>query len=53
MLKFLKVFLKFKDLDEGGKLLEEAKAAGVKEAAANLDELRKKEADNQLFDSFE
>ena len=31
----------------------EAKAAGVKEAAANLDELRKKEADNQLFDSFE
>jgi len=25
----------------------------VKEAVANLDELRKKEADNQLFDSFE
>ena len=41
------------NLDEAGKLLEQAKAAGVKEAAANLDELRKKEADNQLFDSFE
>ena len=39
--------------DEAGKLLDQAKAAGVKEAAANLDELRKKEADNQLFDSFE
>ena len=41
------------NLDEAGKLLEQAKAAGVKEAVANLDELRKKEADNQLFDSFE
>ena len=41
------------NLDEAGKLLEQAKAAGVKGAAANLDELRKKEADNQLFDSFE
>ena len=39
--------------EESRKLLEQAKAAGVKEAAANLDELRKKEADNQLFDSFE
>lgn len=40
------------NLAEAGKLLEQAKAAGVKGAAANLDELRKKEADNQLFDSF-
>ena len=41
------------NLTEASKLLEQAKAAGVKDAAANLDELRKKEADNQLFDSFE
>ena len=40
------------NLSEAGRLLEQAKAAGVKGADANLDELRKKEADNQLFDSF-
>lgn len=38
--------------DEAVRLLEEAKAAGVKEAAINLEELRKKVEDDELFDSF-
>lgn len=37
---------------EAGRLLEQAKAAGVQEAGANLEELRKKTEDNALFDSF-
>lgn len=40
------------NLGEAEKLLKQAQNAGVKEAAANLDELRKKKEDNALFDSF-
>lgn len=40
------------DLAQAEKLLEQAKAAGVRDAAANLIELKKKQADNDLFDSF-
>lgn len=40
------------NLSEAQTLLEQAKAAGVKEAAANLEQLSKKKADNALFDSF-
>ncbi|MDL2278223.1 DUF3868 domain-containing protein [Parabacteroides sp. OttesenSCG-928-G07] len=38
---------------EAERLLEQAKAAGVQEAGANLEELRKKLEDNALFDSFQ
>lgn len=40
------------NLEEAAPLLKQAQEAGVKGAAANLDELRKKEEDNRLFDSF-
>ncbi|SEF67297.1 DUF3868 domain-containing protein [Parabacteroides chinchillae] len=40
------------NLDEAEILLKQAKAAGVKEADANLIELQKKRDDNVLFDSF-
>lgn len=40
------------NLNEAQTLLEQAKAAGVKEAAANLEQLSKKKEDNALFDSF-
>lgn len=40
------------NLDAAQPLLEQAKAAGVKEAATNLGELEKKRADNALFDTF-
>lgn len=41
------------NLDEAESLLKKAQNGGVREAAANLEELAKKRADNALFDSFE
>lgn len=41
------------NLDEAESLLKKAQNGGVREAAANLEELAKKRADNALFNSFE
>lgn len=38
--------------DEAERLLKQAQSSGVKEAAANLEELQKKREDNALFDTF-
>lgn len=40
------------NLNEAEKLLTQAQNGGVREAAANLEELRKKKEDNAIFDSF-
>lgn len=40
-------------LNEAEQLLKQAQNGGVREAAANMEELVKKKADNVLFDSFE
>ncbi|MDH6344202.1 hypothetical protein M2480_003117 [Parabacteroides sp. PFB2-12] len=41
------------NLDEAEKLLTQAQNGGVREAAANLEELRKKREDNALFAGFD
>lgn len=41
------------NLDEAEPLLKQAGQAGIKEAAHNLDELRKKREDNRVFDEFD
>lgn len=41
------------NLDEAEPLLEQAARAGIKEAAYNLNELRKKREDNRVFDEFD
>ncbi|MDR2979161.1 MAG: DUF3868 domain-containing protein [Bacteroidales bacterium] len=40
-------------LNEAERLLKQAQSGGVREAAANLEELARKRADNAIFDSFE
>lgn len=40
------------NLEDAGTYLRQAQAAGVKEAGANLEQLRRKLNDNALFDSF-
>lgn len=41
------------NLNEAEQLLKQAQSAGVSQAAANLEEVAKKKADNELFRSFE